>query len=202
MVGGIIPHITRTLNEQSKNMKGHEVLIWGNSTTEVTMAAMRHAVNLGEKTCSCWTWQVCGKSCNHALAVIAKISSEVNMKDFVHDYSVERFKKAYEGIFKPMASQEQLPRVDLDYKLMKPKLIRKPGRPRVSRIKASDELGNKKKRRCIKCDELGHTGNYCQGDLLLVKVGGSHPLKQLSKCYISIKFCFSNIMFLLKFYSY
>jgi hypothetical protein len=30
-----------------------------------------------------------------------------NMEDFVHDYfSVERFKKAYEGTFKPMTSQE------------------------------------------------------------------------------------------------
>jgi hypothetical protein len=107
MVGRIIPHITRTLNEQSKNMKGHEVLMCGNSTAEVTMAAVRHAVNLGEKTCSCWTWQVCGKPCDHALATIAKITSEANMEDFVHDYfSIERFKKAYESIFKPMTSQE------------------------------------------------------------------------------------------------
>jgi hypothetical protein len=52
MARRIIPHITRTLNEQSKNMKGHEVQICGNSTTEVIVTAMRHAVNLGEKTCS------------------------------------------------------------------------------------------------------------------------------------------------------
>jgi C1A family cysteine protease len=88
-------------------MKGHEVLICGNSTAEVAVAAVRHAINLGEKICSCWTWQTYKKPCNHALAVIAKISSEVNMKNFVHYYSVERFKKAYEGIFKPMRSQEQ-----------------------------------------------------------------------------------------------
>jgi hypothetical protein len=43
--------------------------------------------------------------------------------------------------------------------------------------------------------------NIVKGDLLLVKGGGSHPLKQ-HKWYISIKFCFSNKMFLLKFYSY
>jgi hypothetical protein len=55
MIRRIIPHFTRTLNEQSKNMKGHEVLICGNSTTEVTMAALRHAVNLGETTFSCQT---------------------------------------------------------------------------------------------------------------------------------------------------
>jgi hypothetical protein len=108
MVGRIIPHITGTLNEQSKNMKGHEVLICENSIAEVIVAAVRHAVNLGEKICSCWAWQVCGKSCNHALAAITNISSEVNMEDFVHDYfSVERFKKAYEGTFKSMTSQEQ-----------------------------------------------------------------------------------------------
>jgi hypothetical protein len=86
------------------------------------------------------------------------------MEDFVHDYfSVERFKKAYEGIFKLITSQEQWPRVDLGYKLMKPKLRRKPGRPRVSSIKASDELGNKKKRRCTERNELDPRTKYCQG---------------------------------------
>jgi hypothetical protein len=46
---------------------------------------------------------------------------------------------------------------------MKPKLKRKPGRARVSRIKTSDELGNKKKRKCTECNELSHTTKYCQG---------------------------------------
>jgi hypothetical protein len=49
MVGRIISHITKTLNEQSKNMKGRAVLLCGNSIAEVTVAAVRHAVNLGEK---------------------------------------------------------------------------------------------------------------------------------------------------------
>jgi hypothetical protein len=164
MVGRTIPHITRTLNKQSKNMKGHEVLICGNSIAEVIVAAVRHAVNLGEKTCSCRTSQVCEKSYNHALGAIAKVSSEVNMEDFIHYYfSIERFKNAYEGIFKPMTSQEQWTRVHLGYKLIKPKLRRKSRRPRVSRIKASDEFGNKKKRRCTECNELGHIAKYYQG---------------------------------------
>jgi hypothetical protein len=83
------------------------------------------------------------------------------MEDFVHEYFlVHRFRKAYEGTFKPMTSQEQWSRVDLGYKLKKPKLRRKPGRPRVSRIKDSDELG-KKKRKCSECNALGHTTKYC-----------------------------------------
>jgi hypothetical protein len=136
MAGRIILHITRTLNEQSKNMKGHEVLICGNGTAEVIVGTVRPAVNLGEKTCSCRAWQVSEKHCNHALTTIANISSGVNMEDFDHDYFfVQRFKKAYEVTFKPMTSQEQWSRVDLGYKLMKPKLRRKPRRSKVSRIK-------------------------------------------------------------------
>jgi hypothetical protein len=164
LIGRITPTITKALNDQSKNIKDHEALMFGNGTAEVTVANVRHAVNLGEKTCSCRAWQVCGKPCSHALAVIAKVSGEVNMEDFVHDYfSIKRFRKAYEGTFKPMTSQEQWLRVDLGYKLKKPKLRRKPGRPRVSRIKASDELDKKKKRKCSECNELGHTAKYCQG---------------------------------------
>jgi hypothetical protein len=137
MVGRITSHITKTLNEQSKNMKGYEVIQCGNSTTEVIVAIVSHAVNLRENTCSCRAWEVCGKSCNHALASIAKVSSEVNMKNFVHVYfSIERFKKAYEGTFKAMISQEKWSRVDLGYKLMKPKLRRIPEKWKVFRIKA------------------------------------------------------------------
>jgi hypothetical protein len=36
-------------------------------------------------------------------------------------------------------------------------------RSRVSWIKASDELINKKKKQCSECNELGHTTKYCQG---------------------------------------
>jgi len=53
----------------------------------------------------------------------------------------------------------------LEYKIKKPILRRKPGRPRKSRIKASDEHGGKKKRKCPECNELGHTAKKCQGGL-------------------------------------
>jgi hypothetical protein len=48
-----------------------------------------------------------GKPYTHALATIAKVSGEVNMEDFIHDYfSVEKFRKSYEGTLKTMPSQE------------------------------------------------------------------------------------------------
>ncbi len=164
MEGIIIPAITNALNAKSKAIKDHEVLICGAMTAEVTVSTIRHAVNLGQKTCTCRVWQVTGKPCSHALAFIAKLSREVCMDDFVHEYfSIERFKKAYAGVFNPITSKHMWPRVDLGYKIKKPKLRRKPGRPRVSRMKASDEAGTRKKRQCSECHELGHTARYCQG---------------------------------------
>jgi hypothetical protein len=86
------------------------------------------------------------------------------MEEFVHEYySVDRLRKAYAGAFTPMTSKHQWSHIDLGYKIYKPKLRRKPGRPRVSRIKAFDEAGTKKKKKCTECNELGHTAKFCQG---------------------------------------
>ena len=106
------------------------------------------------------------KPCNHALAVIAKLGREVQMEQYVHEYfSVDRLRKTYAGVFNPMTSKHQWTRVDLGHKICKPKLRRKLGRPRKSRIKPYDEVGTKKKRKCSECQELGHTAKYCQGGL-------------------------------------
>jgi hypothetical protein len=52
MKGRIIPTITKSLNAQSKNINDREVLMFGNSTTEITIPTIRHAINLEENTCS------------------------------------------------------------------------------------------------------------------------------------------------------
>ena len=157
MKGTIIPAVTKALTAQSKAIKDCEVLKCVNSTAEVTAptksgASFRYAVNLVLKTCSCRAWQVSGKPCRHALAFIAKPTREVQMEDFVDEYfSVDKFRKTYSGVFNPMTSKHFWPRVNLGYKIKKPKLRRKPGRPRKSRIKASDEPGANNRRRCPEC---------------------------------------------------
>ena len=122
MEGNIIPDITKALTAQSKSVKDHEVLRCANNPAEVAAstslgAAFRYAVNLELKTCSCRLWQVSGKPCKHALAFIAKLSRDVRMDDFVHDYfSVEKLRKTYSGVFNPMTSKHFWQHVDLDTK--------------------------------------------------------------------------------------
>ncbi len=162
----IIPSITNTLNAKSKTLKNHEVLICGSGTVEVTVGTITHAVNLKERTCTCRAWQVSGKPCDHALAFIAKLNREVQMDDFVDKcFSIEMLKMAYAGQFNPMASKDEWAHVDLGYKIKKPRLRRKPGRPRVARIRASDEASTSKRKKCSECHELGHTAKHCQGGL-------------------------------------
>jgi hypothetical protein len=143
----IIQSIIEDVNDQSKVIKDHEVQKVGDGTAEVIVSKITHVVNLEQKIYTCRAWQVTGKSCSHALAFIATQSREVDMDDLVHEYySVERFRKAYAGVFTPMTSKHLWTRVNLGYAIKKPRLRRKPARPRVSRIKTSDELGKTKKR--------------------------------------------------------
>ena len=139
------------------------MLICGAGTVEVTMNRFRHAVNLEQKTYSCRAWQVTGKPYTHALAFIAKLIRHVYIDEFVDDYfSADKFRKAYSGTFNPMTSKDSWARVDLGYKIKKPKFKRKPVRPRVSRMKSYDEAGTSKKRKIAKdC----HIAKHCQGGL-------------------------------------
>jgi hypothetical protein len=56
MEGRILPSITKDLTAQSKAIKNHEVLRCANGTAEVTILTITHAVNLEQKTCTCWAW--------------------------------------------------------------------------------------------------------------------------------------------------
>jgi hypothetical protein len=73
------------------------------------------------------------------------------MDEFVHEiFSIDRFRKAYASKFSPMTSKDQWPHVDLGYKIKKPKMRWKPGRPRKSRSKPHDEVATSKKRKsCV-----------------------------------------------------
>jgi hypothetical protein len=115
-----------------------------------------------------------GKPCQHGLVVIiAQQSRSCKMEDFVDDYfSVEMFRKAYDGRIEQLQDKFFWPHVDITKIVVTPLQPRQVGRQRKNRFKSCLEGGSGKKRkgkevekdrkvlrgqyRCPNCQELGH----------------------------------------------
>ncbi|KAL6898079.1 hypothetical protein ACP4OV_006675 [Aristida adscensionis] len=94
---------------------------WLAEVTELGMTQnfVRHVVDLRKKECSCLEWQMCGKPCNHALALITYSGNEIE-KHVDEYFSVRRFKLAYEVVTKPLTEKAQWPKVDTGFVLLPP----------------------------------------------------------------------------------
>ncbi|EEE53631.1 hypothetical protein OsJ_36908 [Oryza sativa Japonica Group] len=92
------------------------------------------------------------------------------MHTYVDKYfSVEKLQLAYSVVFRPIIGKHQWEFVDPGFKLQKPRLRRKRGRPRKNRIKASDESGQNTKHKCKECGGFGHRDKNCQGGEVATK---------------------------------
>ena len=95
----------------------------------------RHIVDLENHKCSCREWQITGKSCKHALTWICS-NRGVQISNYVHEYySIAKFRVAYEQRVEPMPDRSQWPHFELGFKVFPPLLGRRPGRPKVVRIR-------------------------------------------------------------------
>jgi hypothetical protein len=88
--------------------------------------------------CSCREWMHTGKPCQHGLVVIiAQQSRSCKMEDFVDDYfSVEMFRKAYEGRIEQLEDKFFWPQVDITKTVVTPLQPRQVGRQRKNRFKS------------------------------------------------------------------
>jgi len=133
--------------------------------TEVTPKhkIIRHVVNLKSHECTCREWQVSGKPCPHALALITTIRNP-NMESYLHPYySVYHFRLAYSGVIKPLPDKSQWPHVDLGFKVLPPLSKREVGRQRKNRYPSClEDKGNKPRGKgawqvqCKNCFQFGH----------------------------------------------
>jgi len=104
--------------------------------TEITQSQkiIRHVVNLKNHTCTCREWQVSGKPCQYALALIITYRNP-KMEDYLDPYySVYHFRLAYGGVIRPLTDKSQWAKVDIGFKLRPPLAKRPVGRQRKNRI--------------------------------------------------------------------
>ena len=92
----------------------------------------------------------------HAIFLFGKVR-QLKVEDYVDDnYSVERFKVAYQFEITPMGDKSQWPKNDPGFEVVPPPLERLAGRPRKQTIKASGEPGKRGLYQCKKCFQFGH----------------------------------------------
>ncbi|XP_052162013.1 uncharacterized protein LOC127779320 [Oryza glaberrima] len=97
--GTIIPSVIKELNAITRDLKGYIVKLSSSTEAEVSGSykdgtAWRESVDLEANECSCNQWQISGKPCTHALAVIC--SKRDKVEKYVNKYySVQMFKAAY-----------------------------------------------------------------------------------------------------------
>ncbi|WVZ54516.1 LOW QUALITY PROTEIN: hypothetical protein U9M48_005302 [Paspalum notatum var. saurae] len=162
--GCILPGVIHQLNAASKGL-GHLKVTKGNpNQSEVTEIykdeeVRRHVVYLKKRSCTCREWDVTGKPCPYALAVITSARSS-NMEEYVDmAYSVQKFRAAYAGVIPNITDRTQWPVAEKGFKLHPPHAKKRGvGRQRKNRIPSFLERNGKATRqvKCKGCGEYGH----------------------------------------------
>jgi hypothetical protein len=164
----MLPIVVRQLQMMSRQLGHLNVKEGGRNKAEVSEVTKNHkvireVVNLKNHTCTCREWQVSGKPCPHALALIVT-NRNPKVEDYLDPYfSVRLFRFAYSGVIKPLTDKSQWAHVEMEFKLKPPLQKRGVGRQRKNRIPSCvEQKGNKAKGKgkwqvqCSNCLGLGH----------------------------------------------
>ncbi|XP_026396669.1 uncharacterized protein LOC113291338 [Papaver somniferum] len=113
-----------------------------------------HSVDLLERTCTCYMWQVNDFPCAHACAAIQ--STREDIYSFVEPYfTTEWYNRTYQEIILPIPNYDKTQSYDPSDRIIVPIPVPPPGRRREQRFKKAWEK-QKRPMMCTKCFTLGH----------------------------------------------
>ena len=180
LTGVILPTVIHQLNASIKGLDHLQVTKGNPQEAKVTVMykgeeIRRHVVYLDLQECTCREWQVSGKPCPHALAVITT-ERQRDMEKYVNGYySVKKLQAAYAGVIPSITDKQQWPTVDKGFKVFPPVAKKKKGprRQRKNRILSCLERIGKATRQmtCKSCGELGHRATSWRCPLTGTKKG-------------------------------
>ncbi|XP_057798030.1 uncharacterized protein LOC131014162 [Salvia miltiorrhiza] len=138
---------------------------------EVSCYEDRLIVHLGDRTCSCRQWDLCGIPCKHAVAALHFMKEEPT--DYVNEcYSVDKYLKAYAYALEPINGKKMWPK-GVGYPVEPPMIKSMPGRPKKKRKRDIDERDPHNSTRlkrvglrmtCQKCLQVGHNARTCKNE--------------------------------------
>lgn len=159
----VTPAATQMYDQQSANIGQYAVqhasedtaYVW-NTTNPVRN---RRRVNKSTLTCTCAYRDQTGIPCRHMIAALhdARELDRV-YEGFDRCYLVATYVRAFrnKAILVPLDCE-----LTVEKDLLPPIVTRRPGRPRVKRIRSSGEAGETSVYRCSKCHQSGHNSRRC-----------------------------------------
>ncbi|XP_021714748.1 uncharacterized protein LOC110682426 [Chenopodium quinoa] len=167
--GRFMPYVAKVFKFVSQLASNCEVIPSRLDIWEVDYYSDRYVVNLGQRTCTCFSWELTRIPCAHAWTCIIK--KRLRPEDFVDSvYSKDKYLEAYTPTTNPMPGMKQWEKRPDMMQPKSPVMRKMPGRP--SHKKRKQELGEreealeqqkqKKKPKCSNCGVTGHYKNKCK----------------------------------------
>jgi SWIM zinc finger len=173
-IEGILPYVKKQFQLSAEVYKTCIVRVASTTLFEVDFKEQTCLVDLNERSCSCFRWQLTGIPCHHAYATI--MNSRGNCEEFIHEYySKAHYAKTYAPVVMPMpgaSDWEKTPHNQPD----PPPYKKLPGRPSKKKRRLEPDEGKKQKgnasteqagreigkqNRCSFCKQPGHNKRKC-----------------------------------------
>jgi hypothetical protein len=133
--GRILLAIMVELKANTRGLGHLKIVTCANWSAEVWDYNNRVERHIVQRTYTCLEWQHTSKPCQHILAFVT-CERGVDLEQFVHDnYSVDRFRVAYDREIEPMTDKTQWPQVELLFLVGAPLAKLQVGRRRKLRRK-------------------------------------------------------------------
>lgn len=161
----ITPHYIEKLELEKTNSSYRRPVCAGRGIWQVSCGEYTYAVDLENRTCGCFKWDVTGIPCKHAISAIYKLRQYP--EDYVNDFFKKAtYEKAYQHLIYPVPGEHDWVRtttLDID----PPKFNKHPSRPKKSRRKSVGEETQHSGRvrmttiTCSNCKNHGHKYTSC-----------------------------------------
>ncbi|WVZ24109.1 hypothetical protein V8G54_002653 [Vigna mungo] len=168
--GVVMPRPRKRLDKEIEK-SGNWIPTWaGAEKFEVThgFTMDKFVVDLSNNSCSCYSWDLIGIPCRHAIAAITyKVQ---NPEDYVHlYYKKPAYVTCYAPEIIPINGQQMWPTSENTPSLLPPIYKTPPGRPKKLRRREADEPVSHTKlskkhsiMKCSSCKEFGHNVRSCR----------------------------------------
>ncbi|CAL1369941.1 unnamed protein product [Linum trigynum] len=149
----ICPEIMKKYQTNAYESRMCRVITCGNQEYEVDHGEERYKVKIGQKSCTCRTWDLSGIPGPHAITCL--VCEGKDPITFISEwYSIAKYNRTYSNTMPGMEGPRQWFPVDLE-PIQPPTYRPMPGRPKKKRRLTADELLQKHKTRPNKLGRMG-----------------------------------------------